>query len=126
MYFPMSVLSKSDSTDGTLAGLQVTAVNPLDLLSQQPFFTSPRLAMLATQAEVLSQDGVAPGSAQEVLQEYQCSICLDVLRNPVVLTCAHRCGWTRHFVVDLLTACLSHSTCSCFSHHRGWVNVGWA
>ena len=29
----------------------------------------------------------------EVLQDYQCAICLGVLHNPVLLTCVHRFCW---------------------------------
>lgn len=106
------------------------------------FFTSPRLAALSTQAEILAVQlqatqaalpkavqqtqqaaqqqqqqqggscgagcGCAQGSGgsgmgaglaasaacrQRMLEEYQCPICLETLHNPVVLTCAHRCGW---------------------------------
>jgi hypothetical protein len=76
-----------------------TALHALDLLIGEVFFTSPRLASLSTQAEVLSRELAArkakePGAAAtQLLEEYQCSICLDTLHNPVVLTCAHRFCW---------------------------------
>lgn len=76
------------------------AVGPLlvplratDLLSRQYFFTSSKLATLSTQAEVISKDVLNSEDAAKTLEEYECPICLGVLQNPVVLTCAHRFCW---------------------------------
>ncbi|GLI62617.1 hypothetical protein VaNZ11_005280 [Volvox africanus] len=95
-------------TFGASASISLQA---LDMLGHEVFFTSPRLAHLATQADVLSSaSGLAasaaagaccvraaaiaqPTEAGAVLEDYQCPICLDTLHNPVVLTCAHRFCW---------------------------------
>ncbi|PSC70630.1 CTD small phosphatase [Micractinium conductrix] len=76
-------------------GVPPPPLRALAVLQAQRFYTSPRLAQLTTQAEVLAQE-LAPSRqpASEVLSEqYQCPICWDTLRSPVVLTCSHRLCW---------------------------------
>ncbi len=56
-------------------------------------------ARMVLQAEVLSRELAArkakePGAAaSQLLEEYQCPVCLETLHNPVVLTCAHCFCW---------------------------------
>lgn len=76
-------------------GSRVEAVDPISVLSQQHFFTSTVLAQLSTQAEVLSRDALPDWKLQQlgILDEFTCPVCLGVLHDPVILSCAHRFCW---------------------------------
>ena len=53
-----------------------------------PFFASAALAKTVTRAELLAVRLAAPEARS--WEDFACPICLEVLRNPVVLSCAHR------------------------------------
>ena len=57
-------------------------------LLSAPFFAASSLARCVTRAELLAAS-LAPPSARSVT-DFACPVCLEVLRNPVVLSCAHR------------------------------------
>jgi len=55
----------------------------------QPFYRCQRLANLLIQAECVAT--ILTGRASK--DDYTCAVCLDILSNPVVLSCAHRFCW---------------------------------
>jgi hypothetical protein len=63
----------------------------LSILMAQPFYNSLKLARIAVKTELLALK-VIPGNLNE--QDFACPICLDVLCNPVVLSCTHRFCWS--------------------------------
>lgn len=102
-----SVHQHMQETYGTAAN---TSMHALDLLVGEVFFTSPRLANLQTKLELRAKAGLSkqvkkqPAAASQLLEDYTCPVCLDVLHNPVVLTCAHRFCW------GCIVAHCSHAT----------------
>lgn len=75
------------------------SIRAVNILAGEHFFTSLRLAALATRAEIAAREvaratsnSAAPFTAT-FEEEYQCPICLELLRSPVVLSCAHRACW---------------------------------
>ena len=77
-------------------------------VAQQPFYTSTLLASTFTHAQCIASEVIASATDSSVTMqssEYTCSICLEVLNMPVVLSCAHRFCY----------GCLS--TASFYDHH---------
>lgn len=65
------------------------------ILVGQYFCSSLKLAAMSTRVEIVSHkvgmDSELLGNSVE--EEYACPICLNMLNNPVVLSCAHRYCW---------------------------------
>lgn len=63
----------------------------LDCIQLRPFYSSTELASLLTQAECAA--AILAGNPSAFKEDYVCSVCIQVLSNPVVLSCAHRFCW---------------------------------
>jgi len=69
-----------------------TPLDYLSILLEQPFYTSIKLAKVTVKTELLGLK-IMPGETVNE-KNFACPICLDVLCNPVVLSCTHRFCWT--------------------------------
>jgi 5'-AMP-activated protein kinase catalytic alpha subunit len=76
----------------------VKTIDYLAVLMEQPFYTSVKLAQITVKTELLGLKVIPGQNVNE--NSFTCSICLDVLCNPVVLSCTHRFCW----------ACLSETS----------------
>jgi len=75
-------------------------VDFLHILQDQPFYKSIKLARLTVKTELLALK-LMPGEISE--KNFTCPVCLDVLCNPVVLSCTHRFCWS---CLSKTSACL--------------------
>jgi len=72
--------------------VHATPVEFLSILLEQPFYNSIKLARITVKTELLALKGIPGETIDE--NNFTCPICLFVLCNPVVLSCAHRFCWT--------------------------------
>jgi hypothetical protein len=68
-------------------------------LAKAPFFHSPGISQILEELRCVSKDLIlrldtdtSPGTS-DLREEFKCGVCLDVLQNPVVLSCSHRFCW---------------------------------
>jgi len=70
---------------------------PMDfklLLLEQHFYTSDGVGKLTVRTELLGLKRLGDSQVEPKKEDYSCPICLEVLCNPVVLSCAHRFCWS--------------------------------
>jgi hypothetical protein len=78
-------------------------------LQQAKFYNSPGVPRLVTEMDCVANDLILRADShrpEDLREEFTCGVCLDVLRNPVVLSCAHRFCW--HCAAS---SCVSSSSC---------------
>eukprot|EP00668_Euglena_longa_P005071 GGOE01005950.1.p1 GENE.GGOE01005950.1~~GGOE01005950.1.p1 ORF type:complete len:1120 (-),score=225.69 GGOE01005950.1:754-3888(-) len=80
------------------------SMDPFAILHSSPFYHSRSLGQLVVKAEMLALCFSPEGPAAD-RKNFTCPVCWDVLRNPVVLGCAHRFCWS------CITQALESSDC---------------
>ena len=82
------------------------------LLQAAKFYTSSGMPRLLTDMECVAKALFMKNEAEDpkVRDEFTCGVCLDVLRKPVVLSCAHRFCW--HCAAS---SCVSAASCANWS-----------
>ena len=78
-------------------------------LQRSKFYNSPGVPRLVTEMDCVAKDLIMRADShqpEDLREEFICGVCLDVLRNPVVLSCAHRFCW--HCAAS---SCVSSSKC---------------
>ena len=66
-------------------------------LQRANFFNSPSLAILLAEVDFSAKDlllrlGVG-GAETDILEEFRCCLCHELMRQPIVLSCSHRFCW---------------------------------
>ena len=68
-------------------------------LQRATFFNSPSLAILLAEVDFSAKDlllrlGCGGGKkAADILEEFRCCLCHELMRQPIVLSCSHRFCW---------------------------------
>ena len=66
-------------------------------LQRATFFNSPSLAILLAEVDFSAKDLLlrlgCGGSGSDIMNEFRCCLCHELMRQPIVLSCSHRFCW---------------------------------